>query len=477
MSPPVTYRPAYIGLFASLVLAVTCNAYLDIQYGGFGIEVMVWSAIYFFTLRVAWKQGGQVDERGLQRQKIWIIVAVLATVLLFFPMWGLPRAGLYALAAMQASMNCVTVDRRRFMMALMVSAVMVIFSTMHYRADWTMLFYLLPYLFAVVFTLVAEQVSRRVREVQRDGVGRNMASGQGASIVAATATLLAVALTLFAVTPQFTWLSLKWKYGQLSDIGFLRATEKGADGGALELGGAGGGGEESSKASAGADGRDPGGDQDFAQGAPGQSLGDGYREGVGRQFEWPTPKEMRDAAKRPGMPVWQATAITKLAESIEQIEKAIQPLQARLQVLAMQAVRWLEVNRQGVILGLTMFLLLLLLGATCLFVRELRPGLWLRMHMDFLRFGLLGLHAPGNAGARQFFGAMERLFVLNHVERDAQANTREYLAVLNRVHEALRNEANEMTDLFERARYGNSSVSDQDVARMRQLYRRMYQRV
>ncbi len=81
MSPPVTYRPAYIGLFASLVLAVACNAYLDIQYGGFGVEVMVWSAVYFFTLRVAWKQGGQVDERGLRRQKIWIVVAALAVSL------------------------------------------------------------------------------------------------------------------------------------------------------------------------------------------------------------------------------------------------------------------------------------------------------------------------------------------------------------------------------------------------------------
>jgi len=474
MSPSVTYRPAYVGLFASLALAVACNAYLDIQYGGFGIEVMVWSTIYFFTLRTAWKQGGQVDERGLRRQKIWIVVAALATFLLFIPMWGFPRAGLYAVAAMQASMNCVTVDRRRFMMALMVSAVMVIFATMHHRADWTMLFYLLPYLFAVVFTLVAEQVSRRVREVQRDGVGGNMASGQGVSIIAATATLLAVALALFAVTPQVTWLSLKWKYGQLSNIGFLQGTEKGADGGTLELGGAGGGGDASKRA-AGADGRDPGGDQDIANGEAGPSLGDGYRESAGRGSEWPSPQEMRDAAKRPGMPVWQATAITKLAESIEQLDRTVQPLQARLQVMTLQAVRWLEVNRQNVILGLAALILLLLLGAAYFFLRELRLGLWLRMHIDFLRFGLLGLHAPGNAGARQLFGAMERLFVLNHVERDARANAREYLALLNRVHEALRNEVSEMTDLFERARYGSSGVGDREVARMRQLYRRMYQ--
>ena len=171
MSPPVTYRPAYIGLFASLVLAVVCNAYLDIQYGTFGIEVMVWATIYFFTLRVAWKQAGQVNEVGRIWQKGWIAGALFFTLVVFIPWWGLPRGGLYALAAMQASMNCVTVDRRRFMMALLVSAVMMMFATMNWRANWTMMFYLVPYLFAVVFTLVAEQVSRRVREVQRDGAG------------------------------------------------------------------------------------------------------------------------------------------------------------------------------------------------------------------------------------------------------------------------------------------------------------------
>lgn len=476
MSPPVTYRPAYIGLFASLVLALTNNVYLDIQYGGFGVEVLVWATIYFFTLRVAWQQGGQVDERGLRRQKIWIVVAALATLVLFLPMWGLPRGGLYALAAMQAAMNCVTVDRRRFMMALMVSAVMVMFATMHHRADWTMLCYLVPYLFAVVFTLVAEQVSRRVREVQRDGLGQNLTGGQGASIVAATATLLAVALALFALTPQVTWLSLKWKYGQLSNIGILHATNKGADGGVLEMGGAGGNADESRR-SAGADGRGPGGDQDFAGGEAGQSLGQGYRESLGPQFNWPTPKEMREAAKRPGMPVWQATTITRLATSVEQIQEVVQPLQVRLQAMTRLAVRWLELNLQNAMRGLMVFMLLLLLGASYVFMRELRLGLWLRMQMDFLRFGLLGLHEPGSVGARQLFGAMERLFVLNHAERDGRLNAREYLAVLQRMHGSLQREAGEMTDLFEQARYGNANVSDGDVARMRQLYRRMYQGV
>jgi hypothetical protein len=476
MSPPVTYRPAYIGLFASLVLAVTCNAYLDIQYGGFGIEVLVWATVYFFTLRVAWKQGGQVDEIGRQRQKVWLGVALLATVLLFLPMWGLPRGGLYALAAMQASMNCVTVDRRRFMMALMVSAVMVMFATVHWRADWTMMFYLVPYLFAVVFTLVAEQVSRRVREVQADGLGQSMSGGQGASIIAATATLLAVALVLFALTPQVTWVSLKWKYGQLSNIGILHGTEKGADGGILEPGGA-GGGKEPAKRAAGADGRAPGGDQDLAHGDANGPSGDGYRESVGQSFGWPTPQEMRAACKREGMPVWQATTISKLADVTEQLEKAVQPLTVKVQVVTRLVIHWLEVNLLSLMRGLMMLVLLLLLGAAYVLLRELQLGLWLRVQVDFLRFGLLGLHAQGNAGVLQIYDATERLFLLNRVERERRLNVREYLALLRRVKGALGNEATEMIELFERARYGNSSAGSGDLRRMRHLYRYVRQRV
>ena len=267
---------------------------------------------------------------------------------------------------------------------------------------------------------------------------------------------------------------MKWKYGQLSNIGILHGKEKGADGGMLELGGAAGGADESKRA-AGADGRDPGGDQDFAHGEANGPSGDGYRESTDQRFAWPTPKEMREAAKRKGMPVWQATTITKLAESIEKLDMIVQPLMARVQVMTRLAKQWLEANRQSVILGLMMFMLLLLLGAAYMLLRELRLGLWIRMQMDFLRFGLLGLHAQGTAGARQFFGAMERIFALNDVERDARLNTREYLAMLIRMHGSLRNEMKEMTDLFEQARYGNSNVSGSDVARMRLLYRHMYQ--
>lgn len=470
--PVVTYLPAYVGLFASLVLAIACNIFLDIQYGGFGIEVTIWAIVFGFTLFVAWRQQGRVDERGLLWQKVWLILGLLVSVLLFLPMWGLPRAGLYALAAMQAATNCVTVDRRKLMMALMVSAVMVMFATTHWRADWTMMFYLVPYLFAVMFTLVAEQVSRRLREVQQDGFGHHVAGGQGASIVAATMTLLAVALVLFSITPQVTVLSLKWKYGQLTNLAVPKAKEKGADGGLVEEGGAGSGKDAS--ASGGGDGKDGQGDQDIANGQANGPSGPGYRESIGSLPTLPTPKEMRQAAKRPGMPAWQSAAIVEVAVAIERFDVVFKPIKINLQETARRAAEWLKANRQDVLRTLVLMLLLALLGAAYRFLKEIRLGLWLRMQFDFLRFGVLGLHAPGNAGARQYFGAMESLFAVHDIERDAQLNAREYLSCLHRLHSRLRVETAEMVWLFEKARYGDASIGATEIARMRQLYRRLY---
>lgn len=473
MSPPVTYLPAYIGLFASLVLAVACNAFLDIGYGSFGVEIICWSAVFGLTLLVAWRQRGQVDERGLRWQKVGLLLSLVTTLLVFLPIWGLPRAGTYFLAALQASTNCITVNRRKFALALMTSVVMVMFAAAHFRADWTMMFYLVPYLFAVVFTLVAEQISRRARDLRQEGRGLHLAGGQGASILAATSTMIATALFLFSMTPQPTWLILKWKYGQLSNLATFTAQEKGADGGFLEQGGS--GGNDPSDPGGGADGKGGPGDQDFANGVPGTSVGDGYRESIGRLPALPTPQEMREAARRPGMPVWQTTVIEELADFVEWSEITLKPLADTLRTLANQTAAWLDKNRKTLLRGLLAFLGASLLGAAYVLFRELPLGLWLRTHIDFLLLGLLGLHARDNRAARQYFAALERLFSFHHVRREARFNTREYLACLHRMHQSLWGQTTDMILLFEKARYSGQEISAEEIARLRRKYREIYE--
>jgi hypothetical protein len=69
---------------------------------------------------------------------------------------------------------------------------------------------------------------------------------------------------------------------------------------------------------------------------------------------------------------------------------------------------------------------------------------------------------------------MERLFDLHGLERPPAANTREYLRLAGRRFDHLRRETTEMTLIFERARYGQDPAAPIELARMRELYQRMF---
>lgn len=467
MSPPITYFPAYLGLFASLLLGVICNAYLDIHYGSFGAEVLGWAFVFGFTLNIAWRQRGEADEQGLFWQKVCVVLAVLATFVIFLPMWGMPRAGLYMLAALIAATNCVTVNRRKFRLALLASAVMVMFATAHYRADWTMLFYLVPYIFAVVFTLAAEQVCTKASAGLVSSGG-----GQVAAIAAASVCIIGLAFVLYSLTPQVSWLSLSWKYGQMSDIARIKANEKGGDGG-NELPGGSSNGNEVSDLNGGAGGKDLG-DQDFANGGIDGPSGPGYRESRPR---WPTLAEMREAAKRPGMPRWQSRSIETLAGTLEAIQFQSIPALKALQEMIDEFMEACSKNRDRIIPWIVALIILALAIAAWLLARETRALQWLRMHLDYLRFGLLHKYVPGNAGPLQLFRATERLFAQHHVPREANLNAREYLVRVQRVHYDLQDESAELVALYERARYGRDVLAAAEMERMRELYLRMYQQV
>jgi hypothetical protein len=447
MSPSLAYGPAYLGLYAALVLGIVCNAFLDIQYGSFGFEVLFWAGAFAYTLRVGWQQRGEANEVGQSRQKLVLVIGALLSVLIFLPVWGLPRGGLFILAALQASLNCVTTTRRNLYMGLLVSLIMVMFAATHFRADWTMLFYLIPYLVVVVFTLVSEQISRRAQDMRREGLGLAGAGGQGAAIAAATATILLFGGLLYAVTPQTSMTHLFWKYGQPGNVGQV----SGSAGSAQQGTGVGQG------ADSGTDGIGAGG-----------AL---VRKG------WPTLAEMREAAKRPGMPKWQSSTITTLADAFETIDGVMQPINLGLDALWDDIKDWLQQHWAELMQALLALIILALLIAAWLLWREARVAVWLMAHLDYLRLGVLRWHASGNGGARQYYRAMERLFDLHGLDRPPNANAREYLMVAGRRFDHLRLEATELTLIFERARYGETVTGSAELARMRELYRRMFWRV
>lgn len=452
-SPPLTYFPAYAGLFAALVLAATCNAFLDIQYGSFGFEVLLWALVFGLTLRVGWRQRGQVNDAGRQGQKMVLVLALILTLILFLPMWGLPRAGIAMLGMLQAAQNCVTVTRRQLHLGLLVSAVMVMFAASHFRADWTLLFYLVPYVAAVVFTLVAEQINRRAQDLRQQSLGLAVVGGQGAAIAAATGAILLLGAVLYAATPQLTWPTLQWRYGQLTNLGWL------------------GQGEELEQ------GKNPGAQAPGQGGGQGQATQGGGYGGTngGAGSGWPSPEEMRQAAGRPGMPEWQQLTIRRMADTLEWTGRTLGPVMQRLDELWQSFKDWLDRHRRDVAMAIALLAILALLLALGRLLREVKAGVWLLTRYEYLRYGLLGRHGEGAPGARRVYGAMARLFELEDAKRSASSNPREYLAQLRDRQGHLYREAAELTRLFEDARYGPAQAGAPQLSRMRELYRRIFQ--
>jgi len=447
MNPPLQYLPAYLGLFSAQVLALACNAFLDIQYRGFATEVLLWTVAFALGLRVGWRQRGEAADVGKRWMRRTLLFGILLSVLVFLPMWGLPRAGVYILAMLMVSYNCVTTTRRHLHMSLLMSVVMVLYAATHFRADWTMLFYLVPYVAAVVFTLVAEQVNRRTDELRQQSLGHQIVGAQGASIAAATVVILGLGLLLYALTPQTTWMSMSWRWGQPSGASLGNEDSQAGNSGFGSSKSAGGSGTE----------------------LPDQGSGS-IRPG------WPSPGEMRAAAARPGMPEWQRDVINGMADLTEKISTATKPAMQDMQQLWDAFKKWLKENRDKVAQALSALGMLALLYALIRLMREARLATWLRTRFDYVRLVLLGLHRTDAHGARTIYEAMVRVFRLQNIERDGHENTREYLAEISSYYRHLRQETGELTRHYEDARYGGSASAAQ-VARMRDLYRQVFKHI
>lgn len=447
MNHPLTYLPAYLGLFFAQILALACNAFLDIQYGGFATETLLWGAAFASTLRVGWRQHGEASDAGKRWMRRTALIGILLAAVLFLPIWGLPRAGVYILAMLMVSYNCVTTTRRHLHMSLLISVVMVLYAATHYRADWTMLFYLVPYVAAVVFTLVAEQINRKTDELRQQSLGHQIVGAQGIAIAAATMVILALGLSLYVLTPQVSWLSMTWRWGQPGGIS-----------------------PGSGNVQPGLAGNGTGGDI-AGSGSPESSQGRGST-----RSSWPSPGEMREAAARRGMPEWQRSVINSLADLTEKTGAALKPVMQRMGKFWDALRKWLSDNRTKIIQTFSVLGILALLFLLYRLMREARAITWLRTRFDYVRFVLLGMYPTDAHGAQAIYEAMIRLFTLQNIERGGHQNTREYLEDIGSYFRHLRSETGELTRCYEDARYGGKASAKQ-VTRMQDLYHHIYQNI
>jgi hypothetical protein len=415
---PLTAAPVYVGLWLSLVLALACNAFLDIRYGSFAFETGVWAVLMGGSLWLAWRQQGVVSDAGQRAQTILLWAAGGVFLLLFMPIWGLPQAGVYLLAALQAASNCTAVTRRKLYQGMTVALVLVLYASAHYRANWSMLFYLIPFLMVAVFTLVADQISQHSATLAARQVSHSATGGQWQAIGSASGMILLVSLLLYLLTPQPDWGSLNWRYGQASNTAVVNA----ADGNPAAPGQGGGAGS--------------GNDTPSAQGSPARA-GD---------FD---PAQMRQLARQPGMPGWQAGAINALADAVERLSAPI----ARI---------------------LLILLALALLAAALFLLREVRPLQWLRIRLDYL---LLWRIQPGKAGAYAVYRATERLFARYGTARAASQSVREFQAMMARFHPDSRTALACIGQTFEAARYGGITPDTAQLHQARAAYYALYRKL
>jgi hypothetical protein len=187
------------------------------------------------------------------------------------------------------------------------------------------------------------------------------------------------------------------------------------------------------------------------------------------------------------MPDWQAWTMVQLADGIEKIDGVWQPIDLGLQKLyqrlrdsltgtvkAMAIKLGQVMEESGIdIFSLMLFLIFLLL---CILWQKARFTLWIWSRLDYIRFGLLARHAPGNLGVYQYYSAVQRLLAFYGLPRQSTANAREYLGEICQIYRLASDDATRLTELFEVARYGDGEMTAEDVERMRHAYRGLYVR-
>ena len=460
MNRGLTYLPAYLGLFATEVLAMTCNTYFDIRYGIFPTEFMLWSAFFAHSLWIGWRQHGVSSKQGRALMYRYLAFALLMSLLFFFPKWNPERAAVFSLGGLLIAYNCITTTRRQLHLGLLMTLVMVIFASTHFLADWTLLFYLIPYVAAAVFTLVSEQINRKVDDLRQQSYQQQVMGGQLAAIAAASASILGLGLLLYLLTPQIFIPNVTWEWGSPLTIG----NKVGDNGNGQSGEGENGGGKPGS-------GQGARGNQSGAGGS-GQSGG-GQGSASGQPSNWPTPQEMRRAAERKGMPEWQASAIRQLADASEWTQITLRPLQHAWE----QFKQWLLQHRLAVLSLLLLLIVLSILYAFWKLMDEIRLLTWLRTRYDYLTLGMLPVNGSAQQLATRYYQAMQRLFRLHDIEPNRQRNTQEYQAYIQRHFRDLTPQTSLLTRLFEDARYGPTPPSTAQCQHMQAAYLQLYRQL
>ena len=438
MSVELKHKSVYFGLLVSQLLAVACNVFLDIEYGHFAFEMFFWTCLYAYSIFVAVKQNGVMSEYGSIRMRRLLIFGAILSALIIIPTWGFPRAFIYILAILQVAYNCTTTSRRQLYMGILMSLVIVIFASSHYRADWTMLFYLIPYIIFVVFTIVAEQINSKSDELRTSSLSVPMLAGQSVAILSATLSILLVGFLLYLITPQTNIERLKQGMGNPTAIG---PSPRKID---------------SLKSN---------------QPQPANNPSGFFTNLLSN---WPSSNQMRMAAMRTGMPEWQANAINTLADLSDYLSVKLKPTLKSIDDLWDAFKKWLTENALEIIQSISLLVLLCLMIALIILMRESAVANWIRTRIDYLSLGIFQVHGNHEHAISKYYFAIERLLDLQHLKRNSHITVKEHFDEISIYNYDTKGELKMIVRYFEDYRYGEKSVDKNKLALVNSVYKKIY---
>ena len=442
MSDRIAYWPVYPGIGLALWFAAMSMVQLDRHYGTFAGEAMFWAVAFLLSTLGGWHHNlrGWPGAERVSRLGLFAAAALMALLLLV--VYSPLRAAAFTLGLVQVARGFVMTTRRDLYFAYVIGFVLVFTALSHPRGDWTLALFVVPYVIAMAFTLMAEHADRIGWRGERSRAEPSPGGLLAITGVAAVSGLvLLVAAIVFFILPRPEALG----YGFFPD-----ERDKG---GILGAGGA-----------PGRPAPDPRGDPQAtsAEGTPGGGAttppDPDRTERFRRMLE-----RMGVAARAEGTPAWQRTIFRFAIQTGNTFADASESLGDLLRNVSKRA-------RDTARKGWPYLLASILAGLLLWIVRRLR--LWARVRVAVDSWWLRWLlRRSARLAALECFHALERAGALHGSARKFSMTANEYGLSLSLKFYPVHRQVREIVAAFDRARYALRSPTASEATLAYRSYR------
>ena len=186
--------PMLIGSGVALYFSALCNAYLNVEDGGFFGVQLFWLAVVGTGHFIGVLQQGSPNSWSKYLSRVGMGVAFVMLIpylMIYQPL----RAIIFFLVLLQSARVVNISGKREIYFSLMASFLSIYITVADFRADWTMSFFALPAFFAILFTLSYEVADQYRRNESATSVLGPMAVSAIASVLIGLAAALTIIRT------------------------------------------------------------------------------------------------------------------------------------------------------------------------------------------------------------------------------------------------------------------------------------------